>query len=493
MQASTGQLKWRRCVGYDTLANPQTAGQASRRGRDRRGRPAPGTAAAQEATPANWFGGLPIGEAICRTGDQGRADPRRDPRRTRSGCRRRDGQRGSASRGFPQQLQVGPGVSDKGHLYQVGEHSNLYVLDEATLECKEVYYLGHKPGSVAAPPVMALGHLFLVENSGEDYSDLHVLATDANGLSLKPAIKPIRLEGRVLVPLVLAAARVIVVTDLGAIRVFEVNTANAKNPVTDIVEAVVASFKTAVTGYPVFDSGRLWVGNERFTKYDVQTSRNRLVRQWIKDERDVFVAPPQVIGDTVYHLRRRKDSPAYTAAGDSRRRRQSALGGRPGRAGLAVGRRYGAEAGAFDFRAGRDVRVDPRSLPDRGRRSSRVVGRRRGPQQALHRGSSDGPGTLDAGQSPGTRTRGGVRSERRHAQPAGCGTSCSKRQAPPKSRPRPCSASAGSSRRWITARSCWSMPTPETTRSCRFSRPWKRAPRSLGAGRPWWGRSSASL
>jgi len=82
----------------------------------------------------------------------------------------------------------------------------VYVLDEATLACKEVYYLGHKPGSVAAPPVMALGHLFIVENSGENSSDLHVLAADANGLSLKPALKPIRLEGRVLVPPVLAAA-----------------------------------------------------------------------------------------------------------------------------------------------------------------------------------------------------------------------------------------------------------------------------------------------
>ncbi len=312
LQAATGRLKWRRSVGYDTLANPQPLAR----------QPGADLIAVDSR----------LQELLRLKGDTGQlvwrtplAEPFAEPVikgaqilvSTRGGrVVAVDAETGNAAGQvkIPQALQVSPGVSDKGHLYQVGEHSNLYVLDEVTLECKEVYYLGHKAGTVAAPPVMALGHLFLVENSGADSSDLHVLATDANGLTLKPAIKPIRLQGRVQVPLILAASRVLVATDLGAIRVFEVNTANAKNPVADIVEAVVASYKTAVTGYPVFDSGRLWVGDERFTKYDVQTSRNRLVRQWIKDERDVFVAPPQVIGDTVYHLRRRKDSPAYTAA-----------------------------------------------------------------------------------------------------------------------------------------------------------------------------------
>lgn len=313
LQAATGQLKWRRSVGADTLAPPRPL--AKQPGADvivvdsrhhellrLRG----------DSGQLVWR--TPIGERF--------ADPVLQGGRilvaTEGGrILNVDAETGRAAEHvkIPQRLTVGPGPSDKGHLYQVGDHSNLYVLDEVTLECKDVYYLGHKPGTIAVPPVMALGHLFLVENSGEAHSDLHVLATDANGLSPQPALKqPIRLQGRVFAAPIEAGARVIVVTDLGAIRVLEVNTANAKNPVTDIVEAIVASYKTPVTGYPAFDAGRLWIGDERFTKYDVQTSRNRLFRQWIKDERDVFVAPPVVIGDTVYHLRRRRDSPAYTAA-----------------------------------------------------------------------------------------------------------------------------------------------------------------------------------
>lgn len=312
LQAATGELKWRRAVGFDTLANPQPLSRQA--GADVvavDGRHQELIRLKGDSGQLVWR--IPIGEAF--------ADPVIKGAQilvsTQVGrVLEVDAETGHAARHalIPQKLQIGPGVSDKGHLYQVGEHSNIYVLDEATLECQEVFYLGHKPGAVAAPPVMALGFLFVAENSGADYSDLHVLATDANGLSLKPAMKPIRLAGRVLVPLIQTAARVIVVTDLGAIRVLEVNTANAKQPVADIVEAVVASYKSPVTGYSVFDGGRLWVGNDRFTKYDLQTSRNRLGRAWIKDERDSFVAPPQVIGDTLYHLRRRKDSPAFTAA-----------------------------------------------------------------------------------------------------------------------------------------------------------------------------------
>jgi len=312
LQASTGRLKWRRSVGYDTLANPQLLAK----------QPGADVIAVDGRHQELLRLQGDTGQLVWRTPiDEPFAEPVLQGSQilvaTEGGrVLKIDAETGNAARHakIPQRLSVSPGLSDRGHLYQAGEHSNLYLLDEATLECKDVYYLGHKPGSVAAPPVMALGHLFLVENSGESHSDLHVLATDANGLSPKPAIKPIRLQGRVLAAPIVAAARVIIVTDLGAIRVFEVNTANAKNPVTDIVEAIVASYKTPVIGYSAFDAGRLWIGDERFTKYDVQTSRNRLIRQWIKDERDVFVAPPVVIGDTVYHLRRRRDSPAYTAA-----------------------------------------------------------------------------------------------------------------------------------------------------------------------------------
>lgn len=216
---------------------------------------------------------------------------------------------------IPQPLTVSPGVSKGQGVYQVGSHSNLYVLDETTLACQEVYYLGHKAGTVAVPPMMVLGHLFIAENSGPAHCDLHVLAGDANGRELKPAKKsPLRLAGRVLVPPIVQGGRVIVVTDLGAVHVLEVNTANPEQPVLNAIEPLPASFRTPVLSYGALDSGRLWVGNDRLTKYEIQTSKNKLLTRWSRHERDTFVAPPQVVGDLVLHLRRRQHSPSFTAA-----------------------------------------------------------------------------------------------------------------------------------------------------------------------------------
>ena len=312
LQATTGKVLWRRFVGHETLTAPQPlSGQIgahviavdSRRNELLR--------LNDQTGELEWR--LPVGEPF--------SDPVIHGKNvllaTGSGqVISVDSETGQALKhiAIPQRLQVSPGTSKLRHLYQPGEHSNLYVLDEESLECKEVYYLGHKPGTIEASPVMALGHLFVAVNSGEDYCDLNVLAVDENGLSAKPAMKPIRLKGRIMVTPILTGARVIVVTDLGAIHVFEVNAANPDLPVQDAVEPLVGSFSAPLTGYPVLDGGRLFVGDNQFTKYEVQTSRNKLLSQWIKNKRDIFVGPPHVIGDTVYHLRRRQDSPSYTAS-----------------------------------------------------------------------------------------------------------------------------------------------------------------------------------
>jgi outer membrane protein assembly factor BamB len=312
LQATTGKVLWRRFVGYDTLAHPQPLAQQA--GADVivvDGHRSELLRLQGQTGKLVWR--LPIGEPF--------SDPvvygKRILVATDSGrVLNVDAESGASPKQvvIPQKLQVPPGTSKLRHLYQVGEHSNLYVLDEETLECKEVFYLGHKPGTVATPPVMALGHLFVAVNSGEDYCELHVLAVDENGLKLKRAMKPMRLGGRIMVTPLLTGARVGIVTDLGAIHLFEVNAANPEQPVLDAVEPQVASFRTPMIGYSVIDGGRLYVGNDRLTKYEVQTSQARLISKWIKFERDTFVAPPQVIGDTVYHIRRRKDSPSYTVS-----------------------------------------------------------------------------------------------------------------------------------------------------------------------------------
>ena len=312
LHAATGRLAWRRSVGYETLISPRPISKQAgadviavdqRRNEVLRLK--------GETGELVWR--LPVGEPFL--------EPVFDGKRllvaTESGkIHDVDVETGHAARHvtIPQSLESGPGIGQGACLYQVGEHSNLYVLDKATLECKEVYYLGHRPGTIVTPPIMILGHLFIAENSGGRQCSLHVMATDEDGLTVKTAMKPIRLTGRILVPPLVSASRLIVTTDLGEIRVLEVNTSDSENPLLDAVKPLVASFASPIISYAQYDAGQLWVGNDRFTLYEVQMSLNQISSKWIKNQRDTFVASPQVIGDTVYHLRRRKNSPAYTAA-----------------------------------------------------------------------------------------------------------------------------------------------------------------------------------
>ena len=92
----------------------------------------------------------------------------------------------------------------------MGDHSSIYVVSTDTLECKDVYYLGHKPGSVDLPPVVHRNFVFVVENAGSGYSLLHTLAirSEAEGPALRAAQAPIRLTGNVRVPPVALRAAV---------------------------------------------------------------------------------------------------------------------------------------------------------------------------------------------------------------------------------------------------------------------------------------------
>ncbi len=311
LQATTGKLLWRRFVGHGMHAAPQALSkqpEAKVIAVDSRHNDL--LCLNDQTGELEWR--LPVGEPF--------SDPVIDGKKilltAKSGrVLSVDTETGEAkSVVIPQTLQTSPGVSKLRHLYQVGDHSNLYVLDEESLECKEVYYLGHKAGTVETPPVMALGHLFVPVNSGEDYCDLHVLATDENGLKLEPASKPMRVKGHITTRPLLAGARVVIVSDLGAIRVLEVNPANADEPVQNAVEPETGSFHVRYTGYAALDGGSLYVGNDQFTRYEIRSSTTELFGKWIKNKRDAFVAPPLVMGNTVYHLRRRQNSPSYTAS-----------------------------------------------------------------------------------------------------------------------------------------------------------------------------------
>ncbi|MFV1969011.1 MAG: PQQ-binding-like beta-propeller repeat protein, partial [Pirellulaceae bacterium] len=148
-----------------------------------------------------------------------------------------DAETGNSERGatLPQRLTAPPAVAPtRPRVFQPGEHSNLYVLSTDTLECKDVFYLGHKSGSVDLRPLVLMKYVFVVENAGRDYSLLHILAirSEGDGPSLRHAQPSIRFKGNIRVPVVpYGKQRVLVLTDRGEIRVFDVDITDADEPV----------------------------------------------------------------------------------------------------------------------------------------------------------------------------------------------------------------------------------------------------------------------
>ncbi|MFM7071567.1 MAG: PQQ-binding-like beta-propeller repeat protein [Planctomycetota bacterium] len=310
--APTGQLLWRRTVGYETRIHPiaisKDAGadallvdgsrQELARVVGKTGLLVWRLAIGERFAPPVVAGGRIL--VATETGQLWEID-------AASGASSRRVQ-------FPQALPVEPGpFTGSGFVYQPGTHSHLYVLAADSLECNGVYYLGHRAGTVVVPPVAALNHLFIAENAGPDYSLIHVLAADAKGSNLqKPAeVEPIRMAGHVVTPLIQVRNRVMAVTNLGEARVIEVDPANEKKPA-KVVGSLVKTASQPIPSQALFEYAQLWLGSDRFVGYDVQASRGQINRRWIKHEQEPFVAPLQQIGKTVFHARRRRGSPGIS-------------------------------------------------------------------------------------------------------------------------------------------------------------------------------------
>lgn len=317
LDAPSGQVLWRRNVGFETRYHPLAVGGDSAAG-------ALLTDAARqeivrvEARTGTMLWRLVVGERFANPVIAGN----RILLTTETGqLWEIDAATGKSARRvkFPQTLSVEAGpITALPTTYQVGGHSHVYALAADTLECREVFYLGHRAGTVAVPPVVALNHVFIAENAGPDYSLLHVLAANESGLGLRnpPEQEPIRMSGHVVSALVQAKNRVIAVTNLGEIRVVEVDPTNDKKPA-KLVASLVKTSSKPQPSQTVVDGAQIWVGADRFVAYDIQASRGQINRRWIRHERETFVSPMQKIGKTVFHARRRQGSPGITIAAAS--------------------------------------------------------------------------------------------------------------------------------------------------------------------------------
>ena len=92
-----------------------------------------------------------------------------------------------ASVQLPQETSVAATASSRyPFFYQPGDYSNLYVLDANNLECIEVVYLGHSPGSLTVPVLDWSGYVAVLINQ-VDYCGMHLFKS-SGGENVPPGL-----------------------------------------------------------------------------------------------------------------------------------------------------------------------------------------------------------------------------------------------------------------------------------------------------------------
>ena len=227
-----------------------------------------------------------------------------------------DGTTGStyASVQLPQKTNVSAGASTRyPYIYQPGDYSNLYVLDAETLECLEVVYTGHSPGSMTVPVFDWSGYITVLINQA-DYCDMRLYRPSgaegvAPGLGLQQTQVILRLtNGHISTPLLkMGRTRYLAVSDAGNMNLLEMNKVeNPEQPVSAIAQQDF-QVRKGEKNFLQTKSTRLWIGSRGIERYKV-SAVGEFKREPIASQGDFVLGPMTKIEDKLFHLRRRSRS-----------------------------------------------------------------------------------------------------------------------------------------------------------------------------------------
>lgn len=234
---------------------------------------------------------------------------------------------------LPQGLRVAPYVDmARSVLYQIAEHSNLFVIPLGEPGVKQVVYLGHEAGSITAPPILISRFLIVAENDRAEDAVLKVYSVEGTAkASPFSLLQEVRLQGHIDTALLASGVRLLTVTDQGNLHVFEISASNPKTPLVSIGEGKAAG-ETPGTGkrdeatmlrFPLLMEGQVFIADSQLTRYNVQAARGKLHPQGFQNESTVAVQPLVSLGQSVVHVRRHQRLPGIVASA------MSLQGGKP--------------------------------------------------------------------------------------------------------------------------------------------------------------------
>ena len=201
-------------------------------------------------------------------------------------------------------------------IYQLAEHSNLFVLSLADGEALQTVYLGHEQGNVTAPPVIVSRYLVLAENDRAEGGTLRVLSLEAaDEASPVAPLQEVAVNGYVDTSPLVLGARVVVVTDKGDIYVFEISASNAEAPLAELAKGKAAEGGLGLPGapasrllsirYPLMIGSQIWIADSQLSRFGLQPSKARVEPKGIENEGSMTMQPPVPVGNTVVHVRRK--------------------------------------------------------------------------------------------------------------------------------------------------------------------------------------------
>ena len=192
-------------------------------------------------------------------------------------------------------------------LIQPGSYSNLYVLSDDNLECQNVIYTGHRPGSVFAKPVVWNSFVLLCVNTS-GACDLYVLGPE-------PETEKIDLVQRI-VPItrgIVAGAPsrfgrfMLINSEDGDLKILEADSANDTSPIR-VLDSEKFENQEKTRTYVTTAGSQMWIASSGIMRYKVSRSLGAFDRQVVSDSDDTFVGPLRKVGDTIVHVRKRSES-----------------------------------------------------------------------------------------------------------------------------------------------------------------------------------------
>jgi outer membrane protein assembly factor BamB len=197
-------------------------------------------------------------------------------------------------------------------VYQLGENSNMYVLSQDDLTCKEVVYLGHAKGSISAP-VYEWGAYLLVAVNGADYCDVQVLkqskeegVEEGLGLYRTQLVQKVT-TGHVTSPLLRMGRRLLAVSDTGNLSLLEKNNIDNEDAPINPVSKQDFEVRKGDRVYVYAEGSRLWIASKGVMQYRL-SAVNEFKRKPVDNPDDFFLGPIERFDSTLVHVRRRANS-----------------------------------------------------------------------------------------------------------------------------------------------------------------------------------------